>query len=226
MCLIKLMKNYLDIIYDNKKNYSSDYDGRFANFNVLKFQLKNKKILEIGCGKGKTINDFINKKNDCYATDISDYSFRFLNKRIKFFKNNIDEEKLPFVDNYFDVIYSKSVIEHLNNIENFFFECKRVLKKNGILIVYTPDWETQYINFYDDPTHVRPFTKITMENYFKFYNFQNYKVEKFYQLPLIWNYPFLKYFARLLSFFIPIRCKIRYLRFSKELMLCGYGIKE
>ena len=59
-----------------------------------------------------------------------------------------------------------------------------MLKPNGILINYTPDWETQYLNFYDDITHIKPFSKITLENCYKMYGFETCNVEKFYQLPL------------------------------------------
>lgn len=220
------MKNYLSTYYDSEKKPITNYQEKFANYNILRFKLKNKKILEIGCGRGDIINNFVEKKIECYATDTLIDSSNYLSKKIKFFQNNIEKEKLPFEDNFFDAIYTKSLLEHINNHELFFLECKRVLKKNGVLIIYVPDWETQYLNFYDDITHMRPFTKQSLESCFKLYNFKNYKVEKFYQLPSIWKYPFLKYFTKLLAFFTPIRCKIKYLRFAKELMLLGFAFKE
>ena len=133
---------------------------------------------------------------------------------------------IPYEDNFFDAIYTKSLIEHISNHEHFFKECKRVLKVNGILITYTPDWETQYLNFYDDITHIKPFTKITLENCYKMYGFENCKVEKFYQLPFIWQFPLLKNILRLISFFIPLRSKIKLFRFAKELMLIGFARKS
>ena len=63
---------------------------------------------------------------------------------------------------------------------------REVLKPNGILINYTPDWESQYLNFYDDITHLKPFTKITLENCYRMYGFETSKIEKFYQLPVVW----------------------------------------
>lgn len=149
-----------------------------------------------------------------------------LNKNISFVQHDMSKESLPFEDNFFDAIYTKSFIEHINNHNFFFNECKRVLKKKGILILYTPDWETQYLHFYDDITHIKPFTKITLENCFKMYGFENCHVEKFYQLPSVWKYPFLKIFLKVIAFFTPIRCKIKFLRFAKELMLLGYSKKD
>ena len=89
-----------------------------------------------------------------------------------FQKHDISSEKLPYEDNFFDAIYTKILIEHISNHEFFFNECKRVLKPNGILINYTPDWETQYLNFYDDITHIKPLFKITLENCYKAYGFE------------------------------------------------------
>ena len=80
--------------------------------------------------------------------------------------------------------------------------------------------------YYDDITHIKPFTKITLENCYRMYGFENSKVEKFYQLPIVWKLPFLKYFLNLISFFIPLRSKFKLLRFSKELMLLGFATKN
>ena len=220
------MKNYLSTYYHSEKKPISNYQESFVDYNIKKFQLHNQKLLEIGCGRGDFINQFSKKNLDCHATDILSESEKFLDKKIKFFQNEIGKESLPFEDNFFDVIYTKSLIEHINNHEFFFEECKRVLKKGGKLIIYTPDWETQYLHFYDDITHIKPFTKITLETCFNMYGFKTYKVEKFYQLPLLWKYPFLKFFAKILAIFVPIRCNNKTLRFSKELMLLGFAIKD
>lgn len=220
------MKNYLSTFYDLKKKPISNYQEQFVDYNINRFHLTNGKLLEIGCGRGDFINKFSQKKVECYATDILPEAENFLEKIVKFKQNDIGKERLPFNDNFFNAIYTKSLIEHINNHSFFFNECKRVLKKGGKLIIYTPDWETQYLHFYDDITHIKPFTKITLENCFSMYDFKNYNVEKFYQLPLLWKFPFLKFFAKFLAIFIPIRCTNKTLRFSKELMLLGFATKE
>ena len=58
------------------------------------------------------------------------------------------------------------------------------------------------------------------------YGFEDCKVEKFYQLPLIWKFPYLKYLLKILALLIPIRSKIKSLRFAKELMLLGFARKK
>jgi SAM-dependent methyltransferase len=45
------------------------------------------------------------------------------------------DKRLPFEENSFDIIYSVSVFEHLTDIETIIMEIKRILKKDGILII-------------------------------------------------------------------------------------------
>ncbi len=45
---------------------------------------------------------------------------------------------LPFADNYFDFVFSSSVLEHINNRDLALSEMKRVLKPNGNLILIVP----------------------------------------------------------------------------------------
>lgn len=218
--------DYLDIKYNNEEKPITNYPKEFAKYNFNRFNLKDKKVLEIGSGRGDFSNNFSNLGVKLYTIDINENSKKYLNKDIVFKKCNVEIEKLPFEDNLFDVVYSKSVIEHLINPKNFFVENKRVLKKDGLLITYTPDWESQYKNFFDDTTHIKPYSIISIKQAYLNYGYNFLLAEKFYQLPIIWKFPFFKFFCKILSFFIPIRSKIKFLRFSKELMILAVGKKD
>jgi len=50
-----------------------------------------------------------------------------------------DAAKLPFEDDIFDIVVSFETIEHLDDQEKFLREIKRVLKKDGLLIISTPN---------------------------------------------------------------------------------------
>ena len=56
---------------------------------------------------------------------------------------------LPFASNSIDVCYSSHVLEHLKKAETAFFleEQRRVLKRNGLIRVITPDLETICMNY-------------------------------------------------------------------------------
>ena len=54
-----------------------------------------------------------------------------------------------------------------------FTEFNRVLKKDGILYITTPNWIYSSDIFYDDPTHVKPYTPKSLESIMNLYNFKN-----------------------------------------------------
>lgn len=45
--------------------------------------------------------------------------------------------RIPVSDNSYDTVIASGVIEHLYNYHGFLMECKRILRKNGILIIDT-----------------------------------------------------------------------------------------
>ena len=51
---------------------------------------------------------------------------------------DIDREKLPFEDNFFDKIYCLHVLEHLSNVEHAMREMHRCLKPTGVAIIEVP----------------------------------------------------------------------------------------
>ena len=97
------------------------------------------------------------------------------------------EQQLPFKDNFFDFVYSKSFVEHFYHPEKIFEESHRVLKLGGKLITLTPDWESIYKIFYEDYTHRTPFTINSLKEIHLIHGYKNVKVERFRQLPIIWK---------------------------------------
>ena len=89
---------------------------------------------------------------------------------------NLETDKISLKNNSCDLITANSLIEHISNPENFLQECKRTLKDNGILIIVTPDWSLNVKNFYDDPTHIRPYTKKSLSFLLKSPGFKNIQV--------------------------------------------------
>jgi ubiquinone/menaquinone biosynthesis C-methylase UbiE len=83
----------------------------------------------------------------------------------------LEKENLPFDDGMIDVVFTKSVIEHIANPFHFISECKRVLKDGGKIIVMSPDWKSTMYLFYEDYTHIRPYTSISLKNLLLSHNF-------------------------------------------------------
>lgn len=126
--------------------------------------VNNLTILDLGCGFGALTKALLEKKATVIAADVDNKSLRiaktFLpkNKRLKFIK--VNNSKLPFVNDYFDVVFLFDVIEHVKDPPTTISECKRVLKPGGILYVeFTPYYSIVGHHLYDYakwPIHILP----------------------------------------------------------------------
>lgn len=102
------------------------------------------KILDVGCGDGVLFYLFKNKikkkKNlELYGVDTSEIALKVAkmkNPGIIFRNANVYE--LPFESNYFDLIFSSDVIEHVSKPDKMLSEIKRVGKRNSFIIISTP----------------------------------------------------------------------------------------
>jgi len=94
--------------------------------------------LDIGSGTGELI-DLVKSKFDvkCFAVDYT--NSLIANKDQKVDIVDLNECKLPYEDNFFDAITFTEVIEHLEDHRKILKEINRVLKKDGVLVVTTPN---------------------------------------------------------------------------------------
>lgn len=104
-----------------------------------------KKFLDAGCGKGELLYFMAKKGYDVYGVDYSNTAVKMSKKllekkNIKGHVYNSDVRKLPFKNNFFDVVISTDVVEHLDDSTatiDFFNEIYRVLKPGGKFYVHT-----------------------------------------------------------------------------------------
>lgn len=125
---------------------------------------------------------------------------KILSKGYDYDTVNFENDKIPEISNTIDFITSNSVIEHLNDPTNLFKEAYRVLKPGGKLILITPNFFYDYKNFYDDPTHVNPFTIEKLETMLEMSGFKKINVLPWIVMksPILWKIPFSFFFARYL----------------------------
>ena len=222
-----MAKNYLSIVYDEKSHPHTSYPKKLCSYLFQSFGLsEGMKMLEPGCGRAEFLGGFKDLGLDVVGVDISTEAIDFgKNLGIDIKLCDVEQEKLPFEDNFFDVIYSKSFIEHLYFPEKYLEEAYRVLKPNGLLLTLVPDWESNYKIYFDDFTHRSPFTKPALRDAYKFYGFKEINVFKLRQLPIVWKYPIMNYFCAFISPFVPLRTQNKFFRWSRELMLVGIGKK-
>ena len=90
---------------------------------------------------------------------------------------DIEKDSLMHENESIDFITMNAVIEHIKNPDNIFNEIKRVLKKNGLIFIRTPNWQMDFKNFYNDPTHVTPYTPQTLNQIFKLHKLKSIFIE-------------------------------------------------
>lgn len=116
------------------------YINRFSTFLPLLKGKKFERILDAGCGDGglaKFMQDALG--TSAYGIDISKKGIEIANKKgVKAKVCDLSTE-IPFENNYFDLIIANELIEHLADPDKFLKECRRVLKKDGIILIATPN---------------------------------------------------------------------------------------
>ena len=217
-----------------------DYETSVKGSKIIEYVLnlinkKNIKILDVGGASGVFLNEIMVKNRypiQAFNLEISDYyKNKLVNKGIKFIKSSIINNKIK--DNTFDIVYHKSVLEHVYKPANLMKETYRILRPGGKLIILTPDWHTQWKNFFEDFTHSRPYDVMALSDLLKIYGFNKLTVERFYQLPIVWKYPAIKLISKILQLVTGVysgrwltkKTGIKFFRWSVELMLLGYGEK-
>ena len=94
------------------------------------------RILDLGCGEEGSKEFFEKHSSDSkwYGVDIAESPEVNQRKNLVGNVSTYDGINIPFEDNYFDVVYSNQVFEHVRYPDKLAIDIARVLKPNGILI--------------------------------------------------------------------------------------------
>ena len=131
----------------------------------------NAHVLDIGCG----YCDFINgiKGEQKYAIDLNIKMQDFvLDKSTKFIAQSVLEDlKIP--DNTLDVVFASNLFEHFNDLELDVLvnNILKKLKSNGRLILIQPNIYYAYREYWDDYTHKKAFSHVSLNDFLVSYNF-------------------------------------------------------
>ena len=143
-------------------------------------------VVDIGCGQG----DFLTQAKELRinAEGIDDKEFwvtRCVKKGLKAKKGSIFE--IPYDDNSVDGVFLQSVLEHTDPVKSM-KEISRVIKNEGIVAISCPTPEK---HFWDDPTHVRPYTIKSLSTLFEMFGFKvthkNYVFAELLGMTVTWN---------------------------------------
>lgn len=101
---------------------------------------KNKKLLDLGCGKGKFLEVAVQRELQVFGLDLSDYAVEKGKKIVPMAHLLVgDAENLPFPDNCFDYVVSYATLEHIPNQEKAIQEMSRILARGGRAVVLVPN---------------------------------------------------------------------------------------
>lgn len=122
-----------------KENYFTPVLREVASY--LKFDKV--KVLDVGCGTGLFMKTLIDAGcTECFGVDGSHGHIQHALKRgykeIRLV-DDLSTSVLPFDDATFDFVVCKDVLEHLLHPLHVLAEIKRVLRKEGLLLVHVPN---------------------------------------------------------------------------------------
>ncbi len=101
---------------------------------------KRGKFLDVGCALGILLEIAQKHKYETFGLDVS--SFAVEKVKEKGIKAEVGElVKAKFKSNYFDVIVTLQLMEHLLDPLEFLLAAKKFLRKGGVLLLTTPDIE-------------------------------------------------------------------------------------
>jgi len=214
--------SYLNIRYRN--NTKVPYDDQFSDFLVAKIFSRYlgrtpSTLTEVGIGTGKLVESFMHRHSiTVRGIDIEKYSD--LHEDVEFYEASVEHVNDLKIQQS-DIFFTKSVIEHVDKFTDFFAAAKSSIHDQGIIVVLCPNWRTQWSNFYDDPTHLRPFNDIGLRTAAEICGLDVISCAEFYQLPIIWRYPIIGKILQITRLRLPTIIRNRYpvLRFSYENML-------
>lgn len=226
--MITAQHDYVDIVYNEEDRPLTSYPDKLTRYLADRFGIKpGNKLLDIGYGRGEFLRGFIKCGVKGYGVDRSRAAEKYC-PEAELRDADLESEGLPYEVNFFDVVYSKSVIEHLHYPEKLVEEMFRVLKPGGLAITLCPDWKYNYRSFFEDYTHRTPFMKSSLRDIQRIHGFEDVKVEYFRQLPVLWGrFRWLIPAADLTRILASSYLKpySKWVRFSKEIMLLSIAIK-
>lgn len=100
------------------------------------------RMLDLGCGLGgitRLVANFFSA-TEAYGADMNPERLKVAESRgLRTIRVNFEVDELPFPSNYFDLVMSLGVIEHLRYYDNLISESYRVIKEEGYFLLSWPN---------------------------------------------------------------------------------------
>jgi SAM-dependent methyltransferase len=212
-------RRYLDVRYAEAARPYTAYPEQLTRYLTERYlaERRGRRLLDLGCGRGEFLHGFALEGFDAIGIDRSRPSAPKFSEPVVV--GDYERSGLPFADGEMEVIFSKSVLEHVFEVSRLLAECRRALAPKGRMITLVPDWKAQFSHFYDDWTHVRPFTLTGLKECIESHGFVIREARRFRQLPFLWERPWLRPLADAAALLPNNFKRHKLVRFAKEWML-------
>ncbi len=134
-------------------------------------------ILDLGAGYCDFINNITAERK--IAVDLNSESGKYCNKNVKFYSSPVTN--LEFIaDHTIDTVFMSNLLEHLENVqlEKTFQEIARVTKTRAKLIILQPNYRYCSREYFDDYTHLKAYTHISLCDFLTILGYDIIRVEK------------------------------------------------
>lgn len=138
---VNIKKQNVPLLYLSKKEPGYYPVWEFMNKN----RKKSLKILEVGCSYGYLSYAIKKMGHDILGIDISEKAIEFARSNFGRYYKSTSMEKFNS-SKKFDVIIAIEILEHLKDPKMFLRKCKKHLKKNGKIIIATPNKNSRLKN--------------------------------------------------------------------------------
>lgn len=98
----------------------------------IRGSIKKGRLLDVGCGGGYLVEEAIKKGFQAEGLDPSKEAVEFCKRRNLKVKEGFLQEKY-YPEEFFDVVVSSHVLEHVADPIKFLFICRKILKRGGFL---------------------------------------------------------------------------------------------
>jgi demethylmenaquinone methyltransferase/2-methoxy-6-polyprenyl-1,4-benzoquinol methylase len=139
----RLFYKYLSTVYDRVNPFIWNEEMRSEALALLDLDADDR-VLDVGCGTGFGTEGLLQYTDDVHGLDQSihqmEKAFEKFGRtdRVNFYRG--DAERLPFVADSFDAIWSSGSIEYWPNPVDALVEFRRVVEPGGTVLVVGPNY--------------------------------------------------------------------------------------